>query len=289
MNEKIEYQNLGKKINKKSMKSIEEYNKQIKEWNVKMHKICISVLIIINISLICFLFLFNYQINIITFNNISQTKEIIKEEKIKKDYDNQINYMLVNLYTNVGFDNLLYSYFLQSMEEMNRIKDLLISTRGLDVHNRSSIHPVMIFSIYNLPFKKENLREILLYIPNIMILIETFEKKRFGFFWSVAISRHLTTIKDNNAFIFEVDNGKKYMVKDFAEYAIFFPDDPNSDILFKIGDGDFVITKSCFEKSEKCKSNFPESYERNGAINNPFTSNGEFNILDFEVFAFLFF
>ena len=268
MNEKIEYQNLGKKINKKSMKSIEEYNKQIKAWNIKMHKICISVLIIINISLICFLFLFNYQINIITFNNISQTKEIIKEEKIKKNYDNQINYMLVNLYTNVGFDNLLYSYFLQSMEEMNRIKDLLISTRRLDIHDRNKIHPVMIFSILNLPKKPENITEIILYIPNIMILIETFENKKFGFFWSVPISRHTKTIKDNNAFIFEFDTGKKYMVKDTAEYAIFFPDDPNSDILFKIGDGDFIIYKSCIEKNDKCKSDFPESYERNGAINN---------------------
>ena len=289
MSEKIEYKNLGKKINKESIKSIDDYNKQIKEWNIKMHKICISLLIIINICLICFLFLFNYQINLISLNNSNQLNEILNEEKIKKELSIQINYMFVNLYSNKGFDNLLYSYFIKNMEEMNRIKDLLISTRGLDVHNRSSIHPVMIFSKYNLPFKKENLREILLYIPNIMILIETFEKKRFGFFWSVAISRHLTTIKDNNAFIFEFDTGKKYMVKDTAEYAIFFPDDPNSDILFKIGDGDFIIYKSCIEKNDKCKSDFPESYERNGAINNPFTSNGEFNILDFEVFAFLFF
>ena len=289
MNEKIEYKNLGKKINKESIKSIDDYNKQIKEWNIKMHKICISLLIIINICLICFLFLFNYQINLISLNNSNQLNEILNEEKIKKELSIQINYMFVNLYSNKGFDNLLYSYFIKNMEEMNRIKDLLISTRRLDIHDRNKIHPVMIFSILNLPKKPENITEIILYIPNIMILIETFENKKFGFFWSVPISRHTKTIKDNNAFIFEFDTGKKYMVKDTAEYAIFFPDDPNSDILFKIGDGDFIIYKSCIEKNDKCKSDFPESYERNGAINNPFTSNGEFNILDLEIFAFLFF
>ncbi len=289
MSEKIEYKNLGKKINKESMKSIEDYNKQIKVWNIKMHKICISLLIIINICLICFLFLYNYQINLISLNSSNQVKEILKEENIKKDLNYQIDHMFINLYSNRGFDNLLYSYFIENMEEMNRIKDLLISTRGLDIQNRNSIHPVMIFSIFNLPIKKENITEIILYIPNIMILIETFEKKKFGFFWSVPISRHSKAIKDNNAFIFEYDTGKKYMVKDTAEYSIFFPDDPKSDILFKIGDGDFIIYKSCLENDDICKSNFPESYERNGAINNPFTSNGEFKIRDFEIFAFLFF
>ena len=171
MSEKIEYKNLGKKINKESMKSIEDYNKQIKVWNIKMHKICISLLIIINICLICFLFLYNYQINLISLNSSNQVKEILKEENIKKDLNYQIDHMFINLYSNRGFDNLLYSYFIENMEEMNRIKDLLISTRGLDIQNRNSIHPVMIFSIFNLPIKKENITEIILYIPNIMILI----------------------------------------------------------------------------------------------------------------------
>ena len=96
MSENREYQNLRKvkgTMDNKSIKSIQEYNKSIKEWNIKMHKICIILLILINICLIGFLLVYKFQISSLSIENANQSKEIIIEEKRKKDYDSQIEHI----------------------------------------------------------------------------------------------------------------------------------------------------------------------------------------------------
>ena len=48
-----------------------------------MHKICIILLILINICLIGFLLVYKFQISSLSIENANQSKEIIIEEKKK--------------------------------------------------------------------------------------------------------------------------------------------------------------------------------------------------------------
>ena len=76
-------------IDNKSIQSIEEFNKSIKEWNLKMHKCCIGILIIINICLLIFFLIYKFQINSLNLNNIEKSVEISKEETIQKNYNSK--------------------------------------------------------------------------------------------------------------------------------------------------------------------------------------------------------
>ena len=123
-----------------------------------------------------------------------------------------------------------------------------------------------------------------------MILIETDENKKFGIFWTTEIedigSDNVTTyIKDKNSFMFSFDTGKIFKVKSNAEYSVHIPTEGN--VLLNVGNGDLIISTSFLSEESKSKSNFPVSFESNGEVTNPFTSNGDINILEFEIYSLL--
>ena len=275
-------------IDNKSIQSIEEFNKSIKEWNLKMHKCCIGILIVINICLLIFFLIYKFQINSLNLNNIEKCVEISKEETIQKNYNSKAEYMLVNMYSNIYYD-YYFSYFFKNIGELEKIKDLLITTPNLTIHKKEQIHSLLIYSSMS-PEKIncEIFREKIYFYQNIMILIETLENKRFGFFWPSSIDdENVTLIKDKNAFIFDFNSQKKYMVKDNVDYAINIP--INGDILLNVGNGDFIIYSSSINEGKSSKSNFPVSFEKNGETNNPFSSDGDINIVEFEIYSMIFY
>ena len=280
------------KINKNviesiNMKLIEDYNKSIKEWNLKMHKLCIGFLIILNICLIFFMIFFQYQVNRLNSENKNKCNEILKEEKIKTEYNTKTNYMYINFLSNFDYGEK-FSFIFDNLSQLNLLKDTLISIPTLNLKTREQIHPHIIFSSINV--KKldcEYLRDQLIYYDNIMILISTINQKKFGIFYSSPLlSKEITIIKDKSAFIYDFNNNKKYMIKNNAEYAINLP--INGDILFNVGNGDFIIYSSSFNEGKSSKSNFPVNFESNGEINNPFTNDGNISIKYMEIYFFVF-
>ena len=292
MSENRENANLRKgkgTIDNKSLKSIEEYNKSIKEWNIKMHKLCIILLVLINICLIGFLFVYKYQISSLLIINGNQSKEIIAEEKIKKDYYSQTDYMLVNILASIGYD-YYFSFFFKDFNDFDKVKDIIIQSSVLENAKKENIHPLILATAGYYPITIESFREKICWLTNILILIETDEKKKFGIFWTTEIediySENITTyIKDKKAFMFSFDTGKIFKVKSNAEYSVHIPLEGN--VLLNVGNGDLIISSPFFSEESKSTSNFPVSFESNGEVGNPFTSNGEINILEFEIYSLL--
>ena len=292
MSENREYQNLRKvkgTMDNKSIKSIQEYNKSIKEWNIKMHKICIILLILINICLIGFLLVYKFQISSLSIENANQSKEIIIEEKRKKDYDSQIEHMLINMISNLGIQYSV-SYFFKNFDDLNKVKDIILKSSVFTNVKKNEIHPLILTTSIYYSINIETFRETICWLPNILILIETDENKRFGIFWSSEIedlnNENVTTyIKDKNAFMFSFDSGKIFKVKSNAEYSVYVPTE--GDVLLNVGNGDLIIPSSAFSDGTKSKSNFPVSFESNGEVSNPFTSNGEIDIKEFEIYSIL--
>ena len=98
-----------------------------------MHKCCIGILIVINICLLIFFLIYKFQINSLNLNNIEKCVEISKEETIQKNYHSKTEYMLVNMYSNIYYD-YYFSYFFKNIGELEKIKDLLITTPNLTIH-----------------------------------------------------------------------------------------------------------------------------------------------------------
>lgn len=291
MKENKEKLNLRKgkvKMDEKSIKSIQEYNKSIKEWNIKMHKICISLLIFVNLCLFIFLILYKYQIYTLTTINANKSKEITIEEDLKKNMDIKTDHMLVNILTSIGLD-YYFSFFFKNENDINRVKDILLTTPGFDATNRDQIHPLLLFTASYEQISTELFREKISWLQNILIVIETANNKRFGVYWGKEIDNDgnngTTIVKDEYAFMFSLDTGKKYMIKKNAEYAVNIP--LNGDVLFNVGNGDLIVTVGSFTGNSKSTSKFPVSYESNGEVSNPFTTDGEINIMEFEVYTFM--
>ncbi len=292
MSENRENANLRKgkgTIDNKSLKSIEEYNKSIKEWNIKMHKLCIILLVLINICLIGFLFVYKYQISSLLIINGNQSKEIISEEKIKKDYYSQTDYMLVNILASIGYD-YYFSFFFSNLDDINKLKDIIIKSSVIENIKKEDIHPLILATAAYYEITIDTFREKICWLPNILILIETDENKKFGIFWTTEIedigSDNVTTyIKDKKSFMFSFDTGKIFKVKSNAEYSVHIPTEGN--VLLNVGNGDLIISTSFLSEESKSKSNFPVSFESNGEVTNPFTSNGDINILEFEIYSLL--
>ena len=292
MSENRENQNLRKvkgTIDNKSLKSIEEYNKSLKEWNMKMHKLCISLLILINICLVGFLLVYKYQISSLSIMNGNQSKEIISEEKIRNDYNSQIDHMLINILENVGYD-YYFSFFFSNLDDINKLKDIIIKSSVIENIKKEDIHPLILATAAYYEITIDTFREKICWLPNILILIETDENKKFGIFWTTEIedigSDNVTTyIKDKKSFMFSFDTGKIFKVKSNAEYSVHIPTEGN--VLLNVGNGDLIISTSFLSEESKSKSNFPVSFESNGEVTNPFTSNGDINILEFEIYSLL--
>jgi len=266
-------------MNPDSIKSLKEFNKKQVESNIKLHKVFLSMIIIVNIILVIFIII--YKLKISSIKSKSETNSLTLKEK--SDYIvsayGSINHKLANIFaiSMNTYGNFHFSMIFENSDEVNFVKEILSIN---EVKEETSL--LLIYQEQADSDDSEIILDIINYFSKVLILIETKDGDKFGFFFEDEIypNRDGYFESDSNkCFIFSIDSKEKY---NCAPKDVML--EVNKDSLFSIGNGDIEIDHDFMTNGGFI--NFPfESFDIAETKDSIFKKlNGYFEIQEMEIY-----
>ena len=262
-------------MNPESIKTLKEFHKKRINNNIKLHKIFLSMIILINIILIIFIIAYKTKIHDIQIKSQGNASVLKEKTNYKTSINDSILHKLVNIFTismNV-IGNYHFSMVFETSEEVNMVKSFISSS--------TDIKSPSLLLIYQDVADSDNSQKILESIDcnfNILIIMETKNGEKFGFFFDKQIAPNKDgyyKLKSDKCFLFSFKNKKKY---DCIGKEINF--EINKEILFDIGRGDIEIYHNFDENGGKI--NFP--FKSFDVSNENDFKNGYFSIKGLEIY-----
>ena len=261
-------------INPESIKSIRDFNKKQVESNIKLHKVFLSMVIVVNIILIIFIIV--YKLEISSIKSKSDINSLALKEK--KNYINSVYGSIMHKLTNIfaisinPYGNFRFSLIFENSDEVNFVKDFFFIKSGL----------LLIYQVQADTDDSQILLDIINYFTRTLILIETRNGIIFGFFFEDEIylnSNGYFESDSNKCFIFSIENKEKY---NCASKGLMLQ--VNKDTLFNIGNGDIEIDHNFMTNGGNL--NFPfESFDIDETKDSIFNKlNGHFEIQELKIY-----
>ena len=169
----------NERMNPESIKSLKEFNKKQIQSNIKLHKIFLSMIIIIIIFLIGFIIIYKSKISEIKSKMEIHSSKIKENEKYISSLNNMYSHKLVNIFAisiNI-FGNYHFSLIFDTSEEVKNTKNFISSF--------TKIEDPFIELIYQGTYdgdKVEKIMFLIRYLSHVLIIVETKNKEKFGFF-----------------------------------------------------------------------------------------------------------
>jgi len=276
----------NEKMSPESIKSLKEFNKKQIQSNITLHKIFLSIIIIINIFLIVFIFMYKSKISEIKSKLETHSLKLKENEKYISSLDSIYSHKLVNIFaTSFNFlGNYHFSFIFDTSEEVKYIKNLISSFIKIE-------NPLFDF-IYQGIYDGYNVEDVLLLIKysiHTLIVLETKNREKFGFFFNEFIDYeenegyNYFISENNNCFLFSLDYKEKYKCNSKGKITF----EINGLGLFNIGNEDIIISHDF--NTDGGKINFPfetfdikESDLGYGMFKN---LNNHFDIFDIEIYS----
>ena len=262
-------------LNPESIKSLKEFNKKLVESNIKLHKVFLSMIIIVNIILVIFIIIYKLKISLIkSKSDINSLTLKDKSDYITSAYDS-INHKLTNIFaiSMNTYGNFHFSMIFENSNEVNFVKEII----GYKI-------PFSLLLIYQVQSDSDDSQILLDIINNfsdVLILIETKNGEKFGYFFKDEIYPNEDGYfeSDNDkCFLFSIGSKEKYNCGLFANFEV------NKDTLFNIGNGDIEIEHNFMTNGGSI--NFPfKSFYINENKDSIFKKlNGHFEIQEMEIY-----
>ena len=203
------------RMNPESIKSLKEFNKKQIQSNIKLHKIFLSMIIIISIFLIGFIVIYKSKISEIKSKMEIHNSKIRENEKYISSLNNMYSHKLVNiLSTSINiFGNYHFSLIFDTSEEVKNTKNLISSFTNIE-------NPFLEL-LYQGTFdgdKVEKIMFLIRYLSHILIIVETKNKEKFGFFFTFdkidyeeEEKYEYFNTQSNNCFLFPLNYNEKYI------------------------------------------------------------------------------
>ena len=282
------------KISKESEIILKTFHQKQINSNIKLHKIFLFLIILIDTCLIFFTFF--YKSKIVQIKQLSNTfKSTISSNNIEIGAEKtSLNKKLVNIASIGCFDAFRFSFIFDKSEDFNNVRKLIFDYEkeiaydfGYNISNvnYSNIEPHFIYQgsmdldDYSIFIEKIS------YFETLLILIEIENGNKFGIY-----HRGLIKIDNKNEFnsyspyifLFSFNNFKIYKFIGKSKSISF-----NNDILLSLGDDELVIYDHYFTKGGYI--NFPlKSYDFSNVNTNDLTGeNGKFQIKNIEIYCCL--
>jgi cell division protein FtsL len=230
-------------------KVFEEYQENEKQKNICLHKFIIGLITLINIVFLIFICFYKYQLSQVKNEIISLNSSINDVQSETKKIHSNSEKMLVSLFSNIDRNHLLLSDLIHSSEEF----ELIMKWINFGESITSLCYQSSFFEDESYYFKENCLYR------NFLVLIQLHNNKRFGAFTSNAPSEIEDigkTINDPNAFVFDLDNKKKFPIysQSNGENAFTLLDDG----FFAFGED--IVIKEHFYHNKESYSKFPHTY-----------------------------
>ena len=261
-------------MNQDSLTSMKEFKKKNIQSNICIHKICILLLTIINITHIIFLIIYKIKLKKIK-RKISLHRSIITplETKIKRS-NALANKKIVNVASQTK--KCYFSFLFETIDEINTIKNLILSKKNI------ADETIKMQMIYQSRFDGDNFKEMLKELPyssNILFLIKQRDSK-FGFFFENGLSYRSKDVNffNKNCFIFSFQNKEIYDYIGDGNCFRYI----NNEIIF--GKNDVIISNNYLRNNSII--NFPfQSFDVRNIKSNEFTKSvGIIIIEDIEIY-----
>jgi hypothetical protein len=266
-------------MNPESIKSLREFNKKQVESNIKLHKVFLSMIIVVNIILVIFIII--YKLKISSIKSKSDINSLTLKEKT--DYITSVYGSIMHKLTNIfaisanTYGNFHFSMIFENSDEVNFVKEILSIN---EVKEESSL--LLIYQEKADSDDSQILLDIINYFSKTLILIETKSGEKFGFFFEDEIypNRDGYFESDSNrCFIFSIRSKEKY---NCAPKNVMF--EVNKDSLFSIGNGDIEIDHDFMTYGGHIKFPF-ESFDITETKDSIFNKlNGYFEIQEMEIY-----
>lgn len=275
-------------IDEQSIESIKNYHAKRIKQNICLHKVCLIMLVTINIGLLIFAILYKKQISDIktmrakNFTNFDVYENLIFQKS--KLMDKKVMNILAN---NIN-GKAHFSYLIENTDDLILIKNFIIDfykEKGKN-YDINDFRCDLLYQEYVDGVLFENIFDNIQYYDNIVLLYRN-SKGRFGVYFKNPIDLdedNSYKSDDDNCFIFSLETkkmykyiGKKYSVKVSKEK------------VFDFGNGDIIIYSNFTEVSPKI--NYPfKSFDISTVNGNPFNEEEENEnsyFYDIEILTFL--
>ena len=271
---------INENINKKSIKSLKEFNENKIKSYIKFHKIFLSIIIMINLILIVFIAI--YKAKICKFHLDLNANLSKKKTNYISTISDSINHKLVNILVRSisPLGNYHFSLIFEHSEEVDIVKEM--------IRNYKQLKEIYLFLIYQGKTDSDESKaifELIKFYSNILMMVETKNGEKFGFFFNEAITPNKNGYFESDSydcFIFSLKDKAKYYAKvNKRTFEI------NKEFAFNIGNGDIEINHNFHSFGGNINFPFKSFYipENNGNIFNKI--NGKFDIKDIEIYLIM--
>ena len=201
-------------MNLQSIKHLKDLQKHQVHSNIKLHKICLLTIIIIDIILIIFIIAFKSKICKIKLkSNINKLPISWKKINYLSKIDDFINHKLVNIFSismnSIG--NFHFSLIFDNSEEVKMVKEMVKPYKSKE-------YPYLLL-IYQGNIDNDEssiILDLINYYKNTLTIIKTKNEEKFGFFFDQAIIPNKDGFFESNThncFIFSFQEKERYYCK----------------------------------------------------------------------------
>ena len=282
---KIHSKNGINNINEESLNALRNFRQNQINTNIKLHKLFLGLLLIINIGLLGFIFFYKSKISEIKKLSNLHTSDINSKDSLLVKQHNELGHKMVNIAAFASTGILRFSLIFENSEEFHTVKKLIYDYRIELGDNMPK------FEDLNMPFLYQGIvdsddassfMDYISYIEGIIILIQTEEGKKFGIYHKEMIlpdENKEFRSESSNVIIFSLDTKKIYKFNG-KKNSISFTEDK----FLSVGKDELVINNEYFTNGGYIE--FPlKSFDFSLVNSNVLTErNGKFNIRNIEVY-----
>lgn len=278
-------------INEESKNALKDFRQNQINSNIKLHKIFIILLILINLGLIFFIFFYKSKISLIKNLSSSHISNIDSQDSQLLTQRTSLFHKMVNiasLGTLNSFGIVRFSFIFEKKGEFDKVKKIIYVYKN-EIGDRTSdydkIGSIFIYQGVTDSDDFTSFMNKISFYDDLVILVKTQEGKKFGIYHKSPLKPKNNLEYNSNCkdvFLFSLDSDKIYKFIGKKKSIQF-----NSDKLLSLGNDELVIYNDYFSKGGYI--DFPlKSYDFSTVNSNVLTGeNGKFKIRNIEVYSFI--
>ena len=283
---KIHSNNDINNINEESRNALRNFRQNQINSNIRLHKLFLGLVFIINIGLLGFIFFYKSKISEIKKLSKMHTSDIDSKDTLLVNQRTELGHKMANIAALGTAGMLRFSLIFEKSEEFNTVKKLIYDYRielGDKVPTYENFGMFFLYQGIVDSDDASSFMDYISYIEGIIILIQTEEGKKFGIYHKEMIEPDENKeyrSESKNVIIFSLDTKKIYKFNG-KKYSISFTEDK----VLSLGKDELVINNEYFSNGGYIE--FPlKSFDFSSVNSNVLTEgNGKFNIRNLEVFC----
>lgn len=281
------HSNKENNINEESKNALLNFRQNQINSNIKLHKIFLGLIMLVNIGLLFFIIFYKSKISQIKMLSNSHTSNINSKEFQLKSQHNELGHKMANIAALGSYDQFRFSLIFENSEEFHTVKKLIYDYEielGEELPKYENFDTVFLYQGIADNDNAYSFMDYIYYVDKIFILIQTEEGKKFGIY-------HKEEIIPNDDNEFKSTN-KNVMIFSFNAKKLYKFNGKNNSISFtkdkflSLGDDELVIYDEYLTNGGYIE--FPlKSFDFSNVNENVLTNeNGKFKIRNIEVFSF---